>query len=138
MKFIDCSSTNWCVHFAVGFGCVLCLNISRRELLSSKAKKRLREANASLEKLGVELDKERTKLAQALGEFEAGRSFETTLYNLTGNLTGLEEASVEFHPQILVYSKRLERLEAEVCRSLIVPCLWLNSPGLIDPRYQED
>ena len=55
------------------------------------------------------------KLAQTLGEFALGGSFEATLQNLAGNLTGLEEASLEFHPQVLEYSKRLEELEAEVC-----------------------
>ena len=91
---------------------------SRQELLISKTKKRLQESNANLEKLGAELDEERTKLARALGEFGLGQSFEVILHDLANNLTELEEASVEFSPQILAYSKRLERLEAEVCRSL--------------------
>lgn len=90
----------------------------RQELLSSKAKKSLKEANASLEKLGAELDKERARLAQSLGGFGLGGSFEATLHGLADNLTGLEGASIELYPQILVYSKRLERLEAEVCRSV--------------------
>lgn len=90
--------------------------LSRKEFLSSKAKKRLQETNASLEKLGAELDKEREKLAQVMGGFVAGGPFETTLHSLTDNLTGLEEASVEFHSQMLTYSKRLEGLEKEVRR----------------------
>lgn len=73
-----------------------------------------------LEELGIELDKERTKLAQALGDFAADGSFEATLHSLAGNLNGLEETSFEFYTQILAYSKRLEQLEAEVCRSLLV------------------
>lgn len=90
----------------------------RQELLSSKARKRLQRANATLEELATELDEERAKLAHALAKFTAGRSFETTLQSLADNLAGLEEASTELHPQILEYSKRLEELKAEVCPSL--------------------
>lgn len=114
MKFVDCSDKNWCLGSAIGYVFYL-IGVSRKELLSSKARKRLQEANANLEKLGVELDKERMRLAQALGDFAVGGSFETTLHSLAGNLTGLEEASIEFYSQTLMYSKRLERLEAEVC-----------------------
>jgi len=118
MKFTDCGARNWCGDSAIDY--VLYLNgIFRKEILSSKGKKRLQEANMSLEKLGIELDKERARLARALGDFAAGGSFETTLHSLADNLTGFE-ASLEFYPEILTYSKRLERLEAEVCRSLLV------------------
>jgi hypothetical protein len=115
MKFIDCSDAGWCV--SCGWSRALSQAFPRQELLSSKAKKRLQEVNANLEKLGTDLDKEREKLAQSLGGFALGGSFETTLHSLTGNLAGLAEASIEFYPQILAYSKRLESLEAEVCRS---------------------
>lgn len=88
--------------------------LSRQERLSSKAKKRLQESNASIEKLGAKVDKERVKLGQAMSGFIAGGSFETTLHCLTDDLNEAEEASVESHSQILAYSKRLERLEKEV------------------------
>lgn len=55
------------------------------------------------------------KLAHQFATFAAGGLFQTTLQSLAGNLTGLEEASAEFYPAMLVYSKQLERLEAEVC-----------------------
>lgn len=96
--------------------CFISTALPRKEILTSKARKRLQEANNNLEKLGVELDEERAKLAETLGGFAAGGPFEKTLDSLAGNLTGLEEASIEFYPQMLAYSKRLARLESEVCR----------------------
>jgi hypothetical protein len=96
---------------------------SRKETLSSKARKRLREANSSLEKLGAELDDEREKLAQTLGEFGNGMAFEKTLFSLGDNLEKWENASMDLYPQILAYSQKLARLEAEVRRSISGCCL---------------
>lgn len=113
MKFIECGNSNWCAGFVVGCE-VHDDRIFRQELLSSKARKRLQKANDTLQELKAELDEERAKLARTLAGFAANGSFEKTLQSLAGNLTESEEASIELYPQILVYSKMLEELEAEV------------------------
>lgn len=96
------------------------LALSRRNILSSKARKQLREVNTSLEKLGTELDDEREKLAQVLGEFGSEMAFENALFDLGDNLAKWEDASTDLYPQILACSKKLERLEEEVRRSIPV------------------